>query len=348
MASLLTVLILRMQGRLAPSHRHVGLRGFGTALAVLGPRHELVARAELVRAAGLHVLLEGARLAFELVNGLLLLGERLLHLTKHFTLKLLEAPDICLGLVLVEIVFHLLFDSGLRGHRVVVLTVSAGLTVLLLASVVLIREVLHFLEMVGFAFLAEHVVVGFQEVVQVVGAVHVVREHLVAVRLDVRDRLVAPPRVRLILSVNAVHLGLVRRSLVSVVLLFACTHVVCELRVLVGDADLHLKAPFLLGEFTNTVFDEHTFGLLLLQHHLFLKLARGLHVSDELFIFGREGIDWEAAESQEVPRELLLRNLPPTTTYKTLDDWSTYPALSGSVSLKPLVLKLRALRMGCY
>lgn len=144
------------------------MAGVSALLAALPAHGAAVASANLVGLAGLHVFLERLRLRLKLIDGLLLLRHRGLHLVQHGHLLLLKLLDCNLSRSFGSLVLLLLVDIGICRGRVVFVTVLASLAVLLLALVVHVGGVLQLLEVVGLLLVLEHVVVGVEEIIEVV------------------------------------------------------------------------------------------------------------------------------------------------------------------------------------
>jgi len=256
------------------SHRHVRrvLRCVRAALAALA-HGAAVAAPDAVGLAGLHVLLERFRLALQLVNRLLLLRHRRLHLVEHLHLLLFEPLDRRLGRRLLRLVLLLLLHVVVRGRLVVLVPVLTRLAVLLLPLRVHVARILQLLKVITLLLVLEHVVVAVEEVVQIVARVGVLVEHVVLVRVDVRDRLVAAARIVCVLARDTCGLRLGTPCLQVVVVGFALGDRIREVRVFVRDLDLALQTLVLVVQVAQAVLEQHLLRLLLLLHHLLLELT---------------------------------------------------------------------------
>lgn len=114
------------------SHRHVLVFSALAVLALLAAHGAAVTPADLVGLAGFHVLLKRLGLALKLVNSLLLLRHGSLHLVKHSHLLLFESLDSRLSCCLLSLVLLLLLNVSLSRRLVVLVSVLARLTILLL------------------------------------------------------------------------------------------------------------------------------------------------------------------------------------------------------------------------
>lgn len=123
---------------------------------------------KFVGASRFQVLYQGLGLAFKLIDGLFLLGQGGLHFVKHGHLLLFQLLDVGLSSSLDLGVFVLLVHIRHSGGLVIHLAVVSGFLILLLALGVLIRSILHSLEMLRLLLTLEHAVVRVQEFVQIV------------------------------------------------------------------------------------------------------------------------------------------------------------------------------------
>ena len=83
---------------------------------------------------------------------------------------------------------------------------------------------------------------------------------------------------------DSVSFGLLRCLPLAHIFFFSTADLVSEVRMFIGDLDLLLETLIVDSEFADTVFKNELLDHSLFELQLFLKFARGVHVSDELLI----------------------------------------------------------------
>lgn len=240
----------------------------------------------LVSVSRLDILFKGFRLGLQCLDSGILPCEGGLHGLKHAHLHLLEVSDARLGLALLLYVVLGLHDVVVGGRSIVIRLVLSHFAHHLLARVVGILRVLGFILLLSQLLPKEVVIVRFEEPVEVFTTFDAGVKDLFLVAGDAGHVLVTLVFVLGVLALDPQSLTVVGSILVVDVLLFPVEDGVSEVRVLVRNPDLFLKAVLLDSELADAILDQQLLHLPLLKEQLLLELGGALHVSDVLLVFG--------------------------------------------------------------